>query len=86
MRYEFPADVQQRVLEQMSTGNYSSEDELLRDALRALEEERQAIIEEDPIVIEGIRRGLADMEAGRCRPLAEFDAEFRAKHNIPKDA
>ena len=86
MSYQFPSDVQKLVAEQMSAGNYHSEDDLLRDALRALDEQRQSIIEKDPIVIEGIRRGLADMEAGRGRPFAEFDAEFRAKHNIPRDA
>ena len=32
--------------------------------------------------IEGIKRGLADVEAGRTRPLAEFDAEMRARHGI----
>ncbi len=31
-----------------------------------------------------IRAGIADMEAGRFRPFAEIDAEFRAKHGIPK--
>ena len=31
-----------------------------------------------------IQAGIADMEAGRFRPFAEIDAEFRAKHGIPK--
>ncbi|WP_254510862.1 hypothetical protein [Anatilimnocola floriformis] len=30
-----------------------------------------------------LRQGLADMEAGKGRPLAEFDAEFRKKYNLP---
>jgi predicted transcriptional regulator len=34
--------------------------------------------------IEGIRRGLEDVAAGRVRPLAEFIAEQRAKHNLPE--
>jgi Arc/MetJ-type ribon-helix-helix transcriptional regulator len=86
MSYQFASDVQKLVEQQMSAGNYSSEDDLLRDALRALDEQRQSLVEEDPIVIEGIRRGLADMEAGRGQPFEAFDAEFRAKHNIPRDA
>lgn len=28
-------------------------------------------------------RGMEDSRAGRARPLAEWDAEFRAKYNIP---
>jgi hypothetical protein len=30
-----------------------------------------------------VRAGIADMEAGRYRPFAEVDAEFRRKHGIP---
>ncbi len=30
-----------------------------------------------------IRRGLADIDAGRVRPFEEFDREFRAKHGLP---
>jgi predicted transcriptional regulator len=33
--------------------------------------------------IEGIRRGLADFQAGRHRPAEEFFEEFFAKYNIP---
>jgi predicted transcriptional regulator len=31
----------------------------------------------------GIGRGLADVEAGRGKPLEEFEREFRARHGIP---
>lgn len=34
--------------------------------------------------IEGIRRGLEQMEAGLGRPAEEFFAELRQKHNIPR--
>jgi Arc/MetJ-type ribon-helix-helix transcriptional regulator len=77
-----PHDVQQMLEEQMAIGNYRSQDEVLRDALKALDEKRQVIVEEDPEVIAGIRRGLEDMRAGRYQSLADFDAEFRAKHKI----
>ena len=30
-----------------------------------------------------IRRGLADVEAGRVRAFAEFDQEFRREHGLP---
>jgi prevent-host-death family protein len=32
--------------------------------------------------LEGIRRGLADVAAGRVTPLGEFEAEFRAERGI----
>lgn len=33
--------------------------------------------------IEGIKRGLQDVEAGRTRPFAEFDREMREMFDIP---
>jgi prevent-host-death family protein len=32
--------------------------------------------------LEGIKRGLADVEAGRVTPLRDFETEFRAKHRL----
>jgi hypothetical protein len=38
---------------------------------------------EDDILVEaGIREGLADIVAGRVRPLGDVDSELRAKHGI----
>lgn len=34
--------------------------------------------------VEGIRRGIADIEAGRFRPASEFFDEMFAKFNIPR--
>lgn len=36
--------------------------------------------------IEGIRRGLAEMEAGKAKPLDQVDKAIRKKHRIPRDA
>lgn len=33
---------------------------------------------------EGIKRGLADVEAGRVTPLEKFEKDFRKKHGIPR--
>ena|SRR5260370_6685224 len=33
--------------------------------------------------LEGIMRGLADVEAGRVTPLRKFEKDFRAKRGIP---
>jgi len=35
--------------------------------------------------VEAIREGLADVAAGRTKPLDEFLADFQAKHQIPDD-
>ncbi|AXC16156.1 hypothetical protein ACPOL_6952 (plasmid) [Acidisarcina polymorpha] len=52
-------------------------DEVLRDAF---EWERQDFQE----AVEGIRRGYADVKAGRTRPAAAFMEELRAKHDFPR--
>jgi len=36
--------------------------------------------------IEGIQRGLEEMNAGKGKPLAQVDKEIRKKHRIPRDA
>jgi len=34
--------------------------------------------------IEGIKRGLADVDAGRVTSVDDFEKEFRKKHRIPR--
>jgi len=34
--------------------------------------------------LEGLKRGLADVEAGRVTPLEKFEKDFRKKHGIPR--
>lgn len=86
MAYKFPPDLEKLIKEQMDAGHYPCEDDLLREALRTLDERRHAVLEEDPLVVDGIRRGLADMKAGRSIPLSDFDSQFRAENNISDDA
>lgn len=85
MGYQFPPDVDKLAKDLMVAGDYASEDELLRDALSAFQASLHFVREEDPVVIEGIRRGLDEMKQGRGRTYEEFDKEFRAKHNISGD-
>lgn len=85
MAYQFPPDVQQLVSQQMAAGHYRSEDDLLRDALRALEDHRQSLVGDDQEVLQGIQRGLDEMAAGKGRPFEQFDAEFRQTHKLSGD-
>jgi predicted transcriptional regulator len=39
---------------------------------------------EEQETVEAIRRGLADIEAGRVRPARGAVAELRRKHNLPE--
>jgi len=75
---QLPPDLDQQVKHYLASGQYQTEEDVLRDALRALGEEQN--------VLDDIRQGLEDMEAGRGRPLKEVDAHLRKKYNIPQDA
>ena len=73
-----PLDVQERVKALLGTGRYASEEEILRAAVAALEVQNA-----DLAAIQG---GIHDMENGRYRPFAKFDAEFRERNQIGNDA
>jgi Arc/MetJ-type ribon-helix-helix transcriptional regulator len=74
----FPADVQERVNALLGTGQYASEAEVLRAAVGALEAQNADMA--------AIQDGISDMENGRYRPFAEFDADFRKRNQIESDA
>jgi len=78
MIYQFPPDLGDKLKRLMATGRYSSEDDVLRAAMRALER--------FDTEVEAIQQGINDMEAGRMRPLEEFDREFRQRKDLPQDA
>jgi len=78
MAYEFPPDIEQCVKSQLATGEYQTQDDVLREALNALSRQDEEI--------RAIREGIADMEAGRYRSLDEVDAGIRRKHFFPTDA
>ena len=76
MQYQFPDDVDALIRQQIATGHYSSEDEVIREALRALCHQDQEIA--------AIQEGIDDMQAGRVRSFREFDRKFRQRKGIPE--
>lgn len=68
-------EVQCLVSAEMERRSYSSPNEVLVRAMEALVEQQQAI--------EGIRRGLADVKAGRVRSRVQADREFRRRNRLP---
>jgi Arc/MetJ-type ribon-helix-helix transcriptional regulator len=72
MTYQFPADVERLIREHMATGIYRSEDDVLRDALKTLGEffhSEADVAEEYRQTAEAVREGIADVNAGRLRPI-----------------
>ncbi len=73
MPYPFPPDLSQLVHEHMASGKYSSEDDLLRSALRALAEE-----EED---LAAVHEAIAEWRSGDDGvPLDEAFESIRTKY------
>lgn len=63
MTRQFPADVEQLIKQRMALGIYASEDEVLRDALGALEQREQERLarwdERNRLAIEQSKQGLS---------------------------
>ena len=79
MIYQFSPDLEDEINERMASGQYASQDELLRDALRALRLQDADVT--------AVKQAIADMEAGdRGIPFDQFVEEFRAKNDIAQDA
>ena len=77
MSYPFTPALDRLIQEELATGIYHSEEEVLVEAMQALRDRNETIA--------GIQEGIVDMEAGRVRPLSEVDAELRTKHAIARD-
>lgn len=77
MSYAFPPELERLVRAKLASGEYSSEDELLLEAMRVLIDRDEAVA--------AVEHGLRDMEAGRVRPLDEVDADLRRKYGIPRE-
>ncbi len=74
---QLPPDIDQQVKHYLSIGLYQTEEDVLRDALRALGDEHD--------VLGDIRQGIKNLEDERGRALEHVDAELRKKYNIPRD-
>ncbi len=81
MNAHLPADLEQFVQAKVRSGRFSSSDEAITAAVRLLRQQEEA---EETRVLEGIRKGLDDMRAGRTQPLAEAFAEIRRDLNLPQ--
>lgn len=73
---ELPASVEERLRERAVEAQCTMEEVASTLLAQLVEDERAS-------TIEGIRRGLADFEAGRFRPFEEFAVEQRARYNLP---
>jgi putative addiction module CopG family antidote len=79
MSHQFPPDVQQMIGDHMASGKYQSENDLLRNALRALKEK-----DED---LEAVREALAEWRSGDSGiPVKEAFAGLRSQYQLGENA
>jgi putative addiction module CopG family antidote len=73
MFYAFPPDLRKLIELRLDSGRYSTEDEVLRDAMRALAEEDEDLV--------AVREAVAEWRAGDMgTPLAEAFDEVQRRH------
>lgn len=72
MSYQFPPDLDELIRKQMATGDYSTEDDVLRDALRSLAGQREEW--------NAIQEGLKTLDDGH--PGVSLDEAFRQVREI----
>ena len=69
MSLQVSAELEETIREEMASGLYASEEQLLQEALLALREQREDFA--------AIQAGIEDWQAGRIRPFAEVADEIR---------
>jgi predicted transcriptional regulator len=69
MSYAFPPAIKQLLDQNMATGMYQSEDDVLQAALHVLSDYNATVAD--------IRQGMIDYEHGRGQPLSEAMADIR---------
>lgn len=69
MSLQVSPELEETIREEMASGKYASEEQLLREALLALREQREDFA--------AIQAGIDDWQAGRTRPFEEVAEEIR---------
>lgn len=67
MTYQIPSDVNERVEAYLASGDYANADDVLREAISALDERESDLA--------SIRRGMEDEAAERMKPARDVLAE-----------
>lgn len=79
--YTLGAHFEGFVKEQLASGRYNSASEVMRDALRLMEERERRLA----VLDAGIARGLAEAEAGRLTDADEVFDRLRNKYQAMAD-
>ena len=77
MQIELPQELEPFIEQEFATGRYASRNEVVVQALRWLQEERQQ-------AVSGIKQGLDDAAAGRTQPIGEAFSDIRREFGVPE--
>ena len=76
MPHDFSTTLKDLIDQQLATGKYSDEEDVLLHALHALQDYNESVAD--------IQEGMNDEAAGRLRPLDEVDSDIRQKLGFNK--
>ena len=82
MSYQFPPDIEERLKARMSDGRYQSEDDVLREAMNALDQ-----LEQDKLIRweERNRLSTRQSEQGLSKPLDDEAVLGRLRERLVKE-
>ena len=82
MNYQFPQDIEERLKARMADGRYQSEDDVLREAMNALDQ-----LEQDKLIRWDERNQLATEQSqrGLSRPLDDQAVLRRLRERLTKE-
>ncbi len=81
MQYEFPSDIQQRVRAQIESGQFRTEDDVLREAIDTLEKRQRGLQELRNMV----READEDIAAGRVGPFNAKETKAAVRKRLQKE-
>ena len=78
MQYEFPSDIQQRVRAQIESGQFQTEDDVLREAIDTLEKRQRGLQE----LRDMVREADEDIAAGRIGPFKAQETKAAVRQRL----
>lgn len=69
MAYQLPTDVDQRIKAYLASGEYATEDDVLRDAIRALDARSKAYEDERIRFQRELQESIEQAERGESKPM-----------------
>jgi putative addiction module CopG family antidote len=80
MAYKFPPDIEKRVKAQMDSGQFQTEDDVIREAMNTLEKRQRGLQE----LRQMVREAQNDIDAGRVGPFNADETKRAVRERLAK--